>query len=327
MESTNKNDETITLQDKCREKNLKILDSLFSNSFSKNGFGTLCTLLRVSGIENHYNAFEESKIAFNDFNWIVAKAIEERGIKCQRRVGLLMYCQAVEMAVPHRILANLLRCLLGQGYVIDPFAELYKSKGKSNKDRTFIFKSDLIPPSAKTKFRKIKELAKESGQLDLEKAIGLFFNEKVRNAFSHSDYTLSDTHFCEISVEDLDNLICECFGFYEAFFITYNSWLKGLAKGNRFHKWPYFQVLELLSSKEEGVYGFHVHFSNGGKSTYIRRESGIDAINFIIEKNGHIELLSNSSGKFCQKWKINGKEVKDWDEIQKADLLGTTRDE
>jgi hypothetical protein len=324
MKSINNYDETLTLQDKCREKYLKILDSLFSTSFSKNGFGTLCTLLRVSGIENYYNAFEESKIAFNDFNWIVAKAKEERGIKCQRRVGLLMYCQAVEMAVPHRILANLLRCLLGQGYVIDPFSELYKSKGKSKKKGTFIFKSDLIPPSAKVKFRKIKELAKEAGQIDLEKAIGLFFNEKVRNEFSHSDYTLSDTHFCEISVEELDKLICECFGFYEAFFISYNSWLKGLARGKRFHKWPDFQVLELLSSKEEGVYGFHVHFSNGGKSTYIRKQSGINAINFVIEKDGHIVLLSNSSGKLCPKWKINGKEVKDWDEIQISDSIGTS---
>jgi hypothetical protein len=137
----NSQNEIYSFQDECRNKYFQILDSLFSISVKTKSFGTLCTLLRVGGIESYYNAFEESKIAFEDFNWMLSKAKSDRNSNCFRRIGLLIYCQAVEMTVPHIVLANLLGCILNHDYVIDPFIKLYRPKGKK---KEFFNKIDSI---------------------------------------------------------------------------------------------------------------------------------------------------------------------------------------
>ena len=285
----NSQNEIYSIQDECRNKYFHILDSLFSNSVKKRSFDTLCTLLRVGGIESFYNAYEESKIAFDDFNWMLSKAKSDRSLNCFRRIGLLIYCQAVEMTVPHIVLANLLRCTLNQDYVIDPFKKLYRVPKRIKQE--FPNKGDLIPPSAKQKFKRIKELAHDAGQTDLEKSINHFFNDKVRNAFSHSDYVFTDTHFNNMKVETLDKILCECFGFYEAFFAIYRDWMMKLGKNHQSNKWPNGEVLELLRTDAEGLFGFHLHFSNGHKSTYQRNQTGADAININFDKDGRIEFV------------------------------------
>jgi hypothetical protein len=284
----NNQNETNSVQDECRIKYFRILDSLFSNSVKKRSFGTLCTLLRVRGIESYYNAFEESKIAFDDFNWMLSKAKSDRNLNCFRRIGLLIYCQAVEMTEPHIILANLLGCILNRDYVIDPFIKLYNPKSKK---KEFVVKSDSYPPSAKRKFDLIKKLAHEAGQDELEKSIDLFFNEKIRNAFSHSDYVFTDTHFNNLRLEELDKILCECFAFYEAFFASYRNWMMNLGKEHQKCKWPNGEVLELLRTDAEGLFGFHLHFPKGHTSTYRRSQNGVDAINFTFDKDGRIEFI------------------------------------
>jgi hypothetical protein len=49
----------------------------------------------------NWDSFEESRSAFDDFNWVLEKTLCERSQSCQRRIALLMYCQAVEMTAPH----------------------------------------------------------------------------------------------------------------------------------------------------------------------------------------------------------------------------------
>jgi hypothetical protein len=69
---------------------------------------------------------------------------------------------------------------------------------------------------------------------------------------------------------------------------------------------------QLLSSDEDGLYGFHVHFSNGSRSTYTRRRSGIEAINLTFEKDGGINYMVGLIDAMEPVWKINGQPVQDW---------------
>ncbi len=62
--------------------------------------------------------------------------------------------------------------------------------------------------------------------------------------------------------------------------------LLSIGRGKKFHKWPNYEVLELLSTQEEGLYGFHVRFPNGSRSTYTRGKSGTEAINFFFGIQG-----------------------------------------
>ncbi len=168
---------------------LAYLDDVFDRAWHNNGFDVLCTLLRVGGwCSEDWDPFEQSIAAFDEFNWLLAKASAERSDPCAARVALLIYCQAVEMTAPHVILANLLRVVGGERYVVDPFAHLIRRPKKQN---VFV----AIPPSAKKKFDHIKSLAKAAGEQRVPAIVDSFFDDRVRNAFSHSDYVLTDQPF------------------------------------------------------------------------------------------------------------------------------------
>ena len=250
---------------------ISYMDSLFTRAFESSPFDFLCTILRVHGLSDaNWDPFEESLDAFEDFNWLMEKSNEERDHRCILRIALLIYCQAIEMTAVHEMLANLLRCISNEPYIINPFSKLIRPKNK----RLFAW----IPPSAPVKFNVIKKLATKVGDETLPKIIDSFLNENVRNAFSHSDYILTDTEFRYteaglahfIKIDEIDRLISECVAFYNTFISTHKQWRLNLGRSKRFHKLPDYDVLELLLDDKEGVYGYHVHFSNGSKSTYNR---------------------------------------------------------
>ncbi len=304
---------TITGHTEKRPEFENYMNSLFKRAFESRPFDTLCAILRVGGLADaNWDPFEESLDAFDDFDWLINRSITERGDRCARRIALLIYCQAIEMTAVHEMLANLLRCVIGKAYVINPFGHLTKRKKKD-----FLAS---IPPSAKTKFKEIRTLSAEAGDENLPKYFDSFFNEHVRNAFAHSDYILTDTEFRytesgppqHINVVELDRLIGTCFDFYEAFIIAHKRWRLILGSSKRYHKWPDYEVLEILSDEKEGIYGFHVHFSNGSKATYTRQRSGTEAINLSLENDGTINFFVGNLEKLEPIWKVNGEPVIDW---------------
>ena len=81
----------------------------------------------------------------------------------------------------------------------------------------------------------------------------------------------------------------------------------------RYHQWPNYEVLELLTTDVGVLCGFSVLFSNGNKATYSRDESGTRAINVTFEKNGGVKFFVGSHDDLEPVWKIDGKPVDDWD--------------
>jgi len=287
-------DETKSIDSISRDDYAKYLNDLFFRSLSKNSFDTLCSLLRVSGLQDAgWDPFEESEEAFEDYNWLLEKATSERSEKSGWRIGLLMYCQLIEMTAPHELLENFLRILSGKKYHLSPFGHLVRKKKQ-------LFSS--IPPSAKVKFRELKKSAENSKEETLIEFINSFFNDNVRNAFFHSDYIITEEYFRwtesglaqQIPLEILNTIITNCFSFYGALLWCHKFWLKELARTPKFHKWPQYEILEILSGEDVGVYGFNVHFSNGNKATYSRTEKGTECTNITIKKDGSINFFVGS---------------------------------
>jgi hypothetical protein len=226
-----------------------------------------------------------------------------------------MYCQAIEMNSVHKIVANLLRVCAGKNYVMSPLGHLGRSKKKEM--------SSFVPPSAKVKYRELKDMATRAGETELPPLIDSFFDDRIRNAFSHSDYVLTDQHFRfsdgglmqQIPVAELDQRVSACFEFFGAFQGLHRSWLIQLSSLPRYHKWPNYEVLEVLSNDTDGVFGFSVHFSNGSKATYTRRPSGIQAINVHFEKGGTINFFGGLKDELEAVWKVDGEVVTDWDAL------------
>jgi hypothetical protein len=170
------------------------------------------------------------------------------------------------------------------------------------------------------KIRKITALAEILGEKELVKHIKLVFDEAIRNAIAHSDYTLTESEFRTtddghprvMSLKDLDYRVGFCFEFVSGLLKAYDNAKFALAKAKRFHKWPNYEVLELLKD-ENGIYGFHVHFSNGSKSTFTRTKQGVMQINMILD-NG-VGFMVGDIGELESVWKVNGVPVTDWDKL------------
>jgi hypothetical protein len=282
------------------------LSDLFWAAFDKSPFEVICAMLRVSGMQDaDWDPFEESKVAFEDYNAILRFEDAVLSSAGRWRVGLLMYCQAVEMTAPQEFLANLLRILNGEKYHIKPFGSL----GRANKKKIFSW----VPPSAPVKYRELKRLANQCNQMALCNYIDQFFNEDVRNAFSHSDYVFSGNQFrwteCGLPQQlpvDVVNLITQnCYRFFSALLWLHSRVLVDLRALPRFHKWPNYEVLELHSDSDR-LYGFSVHFSNGSKATYSRTERGIECTNILFESDGSINFMVGLVNELRPEWKVNG---------------------
>lgn len=68
----------------------------------------ICTVLRVAGLQDaQWDPFEESLTSFKDYNWLLKQAKDSPTPNGQWRIGLLMYCQAIEMTAvqENRVLA------------------------------------------------------------------------------------------------------------------------------------------------------------------------------------------------------------------------------
>lgn len=297
------------------EECLDCLHGLTERAFAVAPFETLCTFLRVSFIEGpDWDTLLEAEQAFENFNELLRYAQSKDNKDAAWRLGLLMYCQAVEMSWAHHLLANLLRSRLDRKYQLSPFSDLIKRK----KNDPFTY----IPPSAKSKFKRIKELAAEAQEQTFVSIIDSLFNDHIRNTFSHSDYMLvgeeyrwrEGRHPGSYRLDELNLVIGTCFSFYSALFLCRKIWLTNFAALPRYHKWPNYEVLEILVENDM-VYGFSVHFSNGTKATYRRDTAGADACNLMFKKDGTIDFFCGLLDALEPRWKVDGVPVESWDEL------------
>ena len=60
-----------------RDQYIGLLDSVLEAAWSVDSFGALCALLRVGGMEDaNWDPFEESRAAFEDYNWMLESVRE-----------------------------------------------------------------------------------------------------------------------------------------------------------------------------------------------------------------------------------------------------------
>jgi hypothetical protein len=284
-------------------------EALWAGAFERRSFDVLCTLLRVSGLEDAgWDPFEESEQAFNDYNWHLKAESEELSDKSQWRVGLLMYCQACEMSAVHSTLGNLLRIHLNQPYHLNPLGSL----GRADKKRLFKW----YPPSAKVKWKKLRDMAVEAEKNDLVRLIDHVYNDTVRNAFSHSDYIIGEEYFRwtegglpgQLPLRQLSNLIANSFSFFGRFMAARERWRGLAAEMPRYHRWPNHEVLELLKADGK-LEGFRVHFSNGSSARFHRTAAGVDLMNVTIEPDGTINFMVGLLNALGPRYIVDGAEV------------------
>lgn len=296
----------LNLKDQYFLKYESYLADLGCKAIKKNPFEFICTLLRVSGCEDsNWDILAQAKETLKNFNRYLQQAYREEDYKAANNMGLVMYCYLVEMTVGHELLLNTLRCVNGQKYTMWPFLDDIRSSNKKHKKP--------IPLSAKTKFKKIKDLAQQLNEARLVSIIDEVFNDEILCAVSHADYIITDEYFRmreggfsrQIELKEIDELVYKCFAFYDALLFWQNKWLETLAERSPYSKEPNYEVLELLSENGR-VNGFALHFSNGHKAGF-RRSDKSELINIMVNNDGTISPTCGRIDLLENKWKIEGK--------------------
>ena len=250
------------------------------------------SLLHVVGMEDRgWDPLLESRATLEDLNAIMQMELPADGFPSSEmtkwRMGLVMYCHMVEMDAPYEVITNLLRFQLGYGYSPNPYYRFLNKDGKKQ------FAKRGIYPVGKINI--IKQLSKELG-VNIGDMFDEFYDPKLRNAISHSDYVLTDTHFrvrngtgawgaFAIPLEKLDETVTRCKAFYSTFFGIEHAArhsFSGIANKVLPYDLHYKGLLEVLADNDGTMCGFRVHWPNGSDSTYRRTEDGIEMVNCML---------------------------------------------
>jgi len=290
---------------KTKERYIQILEQLFlpKDPCGNDIVNYFSSLLRVVGVEDKgWDPYLESKGILEDLNAILqskhSDEIFPNKDATMWRIGLLMYSHIVEMDAPYEVVTNLLLFRLGKGYSPNPYYQFLNGKEKKR------FRSSGIYPSQKIKI--IKNLSEDAGIPEVGNLFDEFYDGKLRNAISHSDYTLTEEDFrvrngtgafdaYKISLEKLNITITKAKIFISSIYSLDNSarhvWGKNKHRGIPYDP-VYKGLIEVLVDDEDLMCGFKIHWPNNSESTYRRTKSGIDMVNCHLDlKNSTIEFM------------------------------------
>lgn len=248
---------------------LHALDSLFTKAKLEDEFEYVCALLRIRGMESPgWDPLRETNMLIEDMCGLIEAPLRDY---TKIRLILLTYCHLVEVDAIYGILKNMLRVLEGQRCSVEPFWEQYRSKVKGTKSRL----EGVIPPSAKTVITNICEHAHKLGESNTANLLEQIFNDNVRNAFFHSDYTLHKDEFrsreasfrknnvvsSSMKISDLVDLANKALAFYQAFMQCYQTHIKSYTEpkvvtGRILNDETVRAKITLLADPQRGIYGF-----------------------------------------------------------------------
>lgn len=283
------------------ERYSKTLETVFfpEDIFSNDIVNYFASLLRISGYEGEgWDPYLESKGILEDLTKLINIDLPQEHfteiVLTRWRLALIFYSHAVEMDAIYEILTNLLRFKLGKGYSPNPYSLFLTEKQKSKK-------TNLYPTD---KIQIIKTLSKEAGLEEVGKLFDEFYNGKLRNAISHSDYIIAENNFrCrnggglnefQISLSELNDIILKTKIFIFTFFDLHEEARKVFGKfKNKVKPYePHYKgLMEILVDDKDLMCGFKIHWPNNSEAYYRRTEKGCRMVNMWCDvKNSKITL-------------------------------------
>lgn len=309
-----------------RQRYIDLLKPLFlpDDPVSNDIVKYFASLLRIVGMEDKgWDPYLESRSILEDLNAILqtnhADEIFPDKDFTMWRMGLLMYSHIVEMDAPYEVITNLLRFRLGKGYSPNPYYMFLNTEEKKKFRRVGIY------PHQKIKI--IKMLSAET-EVPVGDIFDEFYDSKLRNAISHSDYVLTENQFrarngtgavgaYSITLEKLNETITKAKIFISTFFgldrATREVWGKRQQQSIPYDP-VYKGLMEVLVDDDDVMCGFKIHWPNNSESVYRRTQDGIEMTNCMLDtKNSGIEFFvgqyAREPGRFSPVVEADGQPV------------------
>jgi hypothetical protein len=182
------------------------------------------------------------------------------------------------------LIANLLNCVQGKPYSSVPFHHLDQGS----------FPQEIIRGTLP---QKIGDLRRVASQCQIEE-----LSSALENAYS---IYVSNSDF-KVDHDELINALHACTELLTALLETYFSERLRFRQWNRFHKVSAFEVMELLTNDEYGLYGFRMHFPTGSHALFERHPDTHEGRNFFVPEISFFVGLIN---EMQSAWSIEGKRL------------------
>ncbi|MBI3956444.1 MAG: hypothetical protein HY340_00440 [Candidatus Kerfeldbacteria bacterium] len=240
------------------EKYLNTFDPFFVEAKKKSEFEFILTLLRVRGLsgpgwdtletlEEAHKTFYKISKKFNDDNFIVSQ------------YSLFLYGLILEASEPYEMFANLINIIKGDRFqAITFFPDYTDNIGKTHSQ------------SPADKIAQLKSLAMKV-RLNLD-IFDEFFDNKLRNAVFHSDYTIWEHEIRIMHPEhnyardEWHTLINRALAFFEALMMLYKFHVSEYKAPQQIKPHPDFspdpqETCITLVRKDHGIIGLKDNFS------------------------------------------------------------------
>jgi hypothetical protein len=224
---------------------------LFGDAQKNGAFDYTLSLLRVGGIESGRDAL----LQLQDATSQPAASLDEQEL-------LTWYCPIASLNDPLALVLNLLRCTQKQPYLPFPFTSLNRGSFPRIQHAT-----------QREKVGHVAHLARDAGRPGVAAILSEVYHDEALAACEAHDH--------KMAFDNLEQTCEAAYEFWKSLASEYFAARLGFRGMPRFHKWPQFEVLELLIDDHDGLYGYHVHFSNGSKASFARYSDHTEGVNVI----------------------------------------------
>ncbi|HBG25473.1 MAG: hypothetical protein A2Y10_01540 [Planctomycetes bacterium GWF2_41_51] len=245
------------------------IKSLFSNAEKTGGLEYIFTLLRVTGLTSCKDPLLALDLIIRERKYLSSDLLTQSSLF----VGIEELLS---------LIGNLLNCSNGKTYKHCFFFPLYKGSFPN-----------ITKPSIEQMLKNIKNLSELSNQLEiknlLEKySLSIFFEKTTSDS-------LNNYEMAEI--------------FLNSFITVYKNERMKFKEKAKLYKLQNFEVLELLVDETVGLYGFYLHFSNGGSAQFIRKESSTLSQNISFDRNFELSSFVGDLHALTEEWVVGKKKL------------------
>jgi len=259
----------------------EILKELFMQAQLKGGIHYIFTLLRVTSITTELDSLLKIKATIKELNH-----------SCVSDSDFLdKYKAIMKINDPLDLIANLINCIDEQGYNINPFLSLNKGNFPH-----------IIQPNISERIQFLLKMCEEKNHLSIINVLKEAFPEKlVRLIISEGiPYNIDEIKY-------LKKVYKKSKIFFNTLIEIQEKRRFDFLKQPKLHKLPRFEVLELISSPDFGLYGFKIHFSNGKFALFERFSNKTNCVNITL--NYPLGLFVGDKDEMRDEWRIGEKRL------------------
>jgi len=264
------------------QSNVKeILKELFIQAQLKGGIDYIYTLLRVTGITKELDPLLKIKATIKEINHSCASDDD----------FLNKYKAIMKINDPLDLIANLINCIDEQGYNINPFLSL-------NKDNF----PHILQTNISKRIQFLLKMCEKKNQLSIINVLKEAFPEKLIRLISSEGkvYNIDEIKY-------LKKVYKKSKIFFSIFIKMQEKKRLDFLKQPKLHRLPRFEVLELLSSPDFGLYGFKIHFSTGKFALFERFSNETNCVNITLDYP--LSLFVGDKEEMRDEWRIGKKRL------------------